>query len=229
MQRWFDAGCSGDPRCDAPEVSESLLAFAALGTLRIAEAASRGVLPLQRYEAEVDLDPNDPRRLLAVARDRNDVERWNEQVSLLCNMEGAKMLQRRSATRRGRAGGVSAPPPLDGWRSWRRSSARWPSAGALGPLALAERGATTSRPDGAAWGELTARFPRRCSGRSGTPIGRRSFRRGAGRTTRWGSTGTGDVGADEGGRWGVLRTRSRRRACWWRCGRARRTSSPERR
>jgi ribonuclease R len=93
VQRWFDAGCTGDPRCDAPEVSESLLAFAALGTLRIAEAATRGVLPLQRYEAEVDLDPNDPRRLMAVARDRNDVERWNEQISLLCNMEGAKMLQ----------------------------------------------------------------------------------------------------------------------------------------
>lgn len=93
VQRWFDAGCTGDPRCDAPEVSESLLAFAALGTLRIAEAASRGVLPLQRYEAEVDIDPSDPQRLVAVARDRNDVERWNEQISLLCNMEGAKMLQ----------------------------------------------------------------------------------------------------------------------------------------
>ena len=92
VQRWFDAGCSGDPRCDRPEVSESLLAFAALGTLRIAEAASRGVLPLQRYEAEVDLDPEDPGRLRAVARDRNDVERWNEQASLLCNIEGAKML-----------------------------------------------------------------------------------------------------------------------------------------
>jgi ribonuclease R len=93
VQRWFDAGCEGDPRCDAPEVRASLLAFAGLGALRIAEAAARGVLALQRYEADVDLDPANPRRLRAITRDRNDVERWNEQVSLLCNMEGAKLLQ----------------------------------------------------------------------------------------------------------------------------------------
>lgn len=92
VQRWFDAGCSGDPRCDAPEVRASLEAFAALGRLRIEEAAERGVFPLQRDEADVDLDPADPRRLRAVTRDRNDVERWNEQVSLLCNIEGAKLL-----------------------------------------------------------------------------------------------------------------------------------------
>ncbi len=93
VQRWFDAGCAGDPRCDAPEVRASLRAFAALGQRRIDEAAARGVFALQRYEADVDLDPDDPRRLRAITRDRNDVERWNEQVSLLCNMEGAKLLQ----------------------------------------------------------------------------------------------------------------------------------------
>jgi ribonuclease R len=93
VQQWFNAGCTGDPRCDAAEVRDSLVAFAGLGTLRIAEAATRGVLPLTRDEAEVDLDPDDARRLRAVARERNDVERWNEQVSLLCNMEGAKLMQ----------------------------------------------------------------------------------------------------------------------------------------
>jgi ribonuclease R len=93
VQQWFDAGCAGDPRCDVAEVRDSLLAFAGLGTLRIAEAAARGVLPITRDEAEVDLDPDDPKRLRAVARERNDVERWNEQISLLCNMEGAKLLQ----------------------------------------------------------------------------------------------------------------------------------------
>lgn len=93
VQRWFDAGCVGDQRCDAPEVRESLLAFAALGQRRIEAAAARGVFPLERYEADVDLDPGDARRLRAVTRGRNDVERWNEQLSLLCNMEGARMLQ----------------------------------------------------------------------------------------------------------------------------------------
>lgn len=92
VQRWFDAGCVGDPRCDAPEVKASLLALRALGHARLNEAEARGVMSLQRYEAEVDLDPDDPRRLLAVTRDRNDVERWNEQVSLLCNIEGAALL-----------------------------------------------------------------------------------------------------------------------------------------
>lgn len=93
VQRWFDAGCSGDPRCDDPEVMTSLRTFAELGARRIEEAASRGVLNLERYEASVDVDPGDPKRLLAVTRGRNDVERWNEQISLLCNIEGAKMLQ----------------------------------------------------------------------------------------------------------------------------------------
>ena len=93
VQRWFDAGQTGDARCDAPEVRASLVAFACLGKARIAEAAARGVFPLHRFEAEVDLDPADPRRLRAITRERHDVERWNEQVSLLCNMEGAKLLQ----------------------------------------------------------------------------------------------------------------------------------------
>lgn len=93
VQRWFDAGCTGDPRCDEPDVRTSLRMFAELGRRRIAEAAERKVLTLQRYEAEVDVDPADPTRLRAVTRERNDVERWNEQISLLCNIEGAKMLQ----------------------------------------------------------------------------------------------------------------------------------------
>ncbi len=93
VQRWFDAGCSGDPRCDDPAVKTSLRMFAELGKRRIAEAASRGVLTLQRDEANVDVDPDDPKRLRATTRGRNDVERWNEQISLLCNIEGAKMLQ----------------------------------------------------------------------------------------------------------------------------------------
>lgn len=92
VQRWFDAGCAGDPRCDAPEVRRSLLALRELGLARMSDAEARGVMSLQRYEAEVGVDPDDPKRLRALTRDRNEVERWNEQVSLLCNIEGAALL-----------------------------------------------------------------------------------------------------------------------------------------
>lgn len=99
VQRWYDSGFTGDPRCEASGVRESLIALGDLGRARLAEASSRGVVSLHHYEAQVDRDPNNLDRLVAITRERNDIERWNEQLSLLCNIEGAALL--REETTRG--------------------------------------------------------------------------------------------------------------------------------
>lgn len=92
VQRWFDGDRSDDRLAD-PAIAASLRAFAEVGRRRLAEAEARDVVPLQRLEAEVWRDPADPERLVAEPRARFDVEQWNEQVSLLTNMEGARMLR----------------------------------------------------------------------------------------------------------------------------------------
>jgi ribonuclease R len=41
----------------------------------------------------VVISATNPTEFELAVRERNDVERWNEQISLLCNIEGARMLQ----------------------------------------------------------------------------------------------------------------------------------------
>ncbi len=45
-------------------------------------------------ERRIALSPTDEEQFCVVSRRRNDVERWNEQLSLLCNIEGARLLRR---------------------------------------------------------------------------------------------------------------------------------------
>lgn len=73
------------------EYTESLLNLQDAGRILAAQGDRRGVISYERFEQvvriakdEVNLEFQD---LL-----RNDASRWNEQASLLCNMEGAKML-----------------------------------------------------------------------------------------------------------------------------------------
>lgn len=65
-----------------------------VGELRIAEGRKRDVVDYERREASVAIDADDPDSFVVELRDRNDVERWNEQISLLCNIEGARLLDR---------------------------------------------------------------------------------------------------------------------------------------
>ncbi len=86
VQTWFDDGCPpGDPW--AP----SLLALRAVGELRSQRARERGVIEYDRTEAHIRYDEATS-RFRVTPRVRNDVEAWNEQLSLLCNTEGARLL-----------------------------------------------------------------------------------------------------------------------------------------
>lgn len=78
--------------CTDPAVAESLHGLEAVGKLRIDLAVERDVIRLRRVESAVGLDGDDGLRFVAFSDPRNDVERYNEQISLLCNMEGAQFL-----------------------------------------------------------------------------------------------------------------------------------------
>jgi ribonuclease R len=85
--------------CDRPEghglagqsFTASLEAFFALGRVLLARAEARGAIGYREASIEVQLDDGTGTFRL-VRDDRCDVERWNEQISLLCNIEGARYL-----------------------------------------------------------------------------------------------------------------------------------------
>lgn len=76
-----------------PTIGPSLRLLREVGDLRIALARQRHVVEYERREVRVGVDPDDPTRFVLDSRRRNDVELWNEQISLLCNIEGARLLQ----------------------------------------------------------------------------------------------------------------------------------------
>lgn len=88
VQAWFDgrALCPG-----GPEVAASLRALREVGLARLRLAAARDVVRYRRTELEVHLASGDA-AFVARGDLRNDVERWNEQISLLCNVEGGRLL-----------------------------------------------------------------------------------------------------------------------------------------
>ncbi len=92
VQQFFDAPIGHS--FQNTEFVASLLALRAVGDLRIALARRRGVVDYNRSEALIGIDADEPTRFSVRERTRNDVERWNEQVSLLCNIEGARFLKR---------------------------------------------------------------------------------------------------------------------------------------
>jgi len=85
---WDDPG--GSPLAAAP-FAESLGLLRTVGELRLAEARRRHVVSYHRREVEVRVG-GDRGGFVVMVRDRLPVERCNEQVSLLCNVEGARLL-----------------------------------------------------------------------------------------------------------------------------------------
>ena len=87
VQEWWDGRrpCPGDWR-----VADGLRALSVVGSLRMELAESRDVVQFRRTEMRVHIDEEEA-RFVARADLRNDVERWNEQISLMCNIEGAKL------------------------------------------------------------------------------------------------------------------------------------------
>jgi ribonuclease R len=93
---------------DGPAVSalagqvytECLELLRTVGELRIADARQRDVVQFNRAEVEVYLEPSESGgedRFAVHKEERNLASRYNEQISLLCNMEGARLLAEAAA------------------------------------------------------------------------------------------------------------------------------------
>ncbi len=92
VQQYYDQPGKND--FDPPTIGASLAALKQLGELRIHEAAQRDVIRYRRSEAEVELAAGEGMRFVVHDELRGPVERYNEQLSLLCNIEGARFLRR---------------------------------------------------------------------------------------------------------------------------------------
>lgn len=105
VQAFYD----GAP-CPSSEegVADSLRALRVLGQRRLALAASRHMVRYRRVELVVGLEGL---RFVAVADLRNDIERYNEQVSVLCNELGARLLRDSSPDLVQAIYRVHRPPP----------------------------------------------------------------------------------------------------------------------
>jgi ribonuclease R len=77
----------------SPEVGASLDALRTVGHLRMTDARERDVVRYRRSELRVKVDGDGSLRFVARGALRLEVERVNEQISLLCNVEGARFLR----------------------------------------------------------------------------------------------------------------------------------------
>ncbi len=89
VQAWFDG--YGELPC-GDDVKQSLRVLAQVGELRMDAAEERDVVQYRRAEMMVELK-GERREFVAMADPRNECERYNEQISLMCNMEGARLLR----------------------------------------------------------------------------------------------------------------------------------------
>jgi ribonuclease R len=86
---------------DAPEghrlagqtFTETLELLRTVGQLRIDDAIARDIAQPHRSENRYGIDPADSRRFFAERRKRLQSERYNEQISLLANIEGGAFLE----------------------------------------------------------------------------------------------------------------------------------------
>lgn len=78
---------------DDSSLSKSLLLLKTVGELRLQLAEERNIVRYRRHEINVKLG-SDGCRYTILDRLRNDVEQYNEQLSLLCNVEGARFLSK---------------------------------------------------------------------------------------------------------------------------------------
>jgi ribonuclease R len=90
VQRYYDdpggSGYRGEPW------QESLDLLREVGKLRITEARQRNVVLYHRSELEIHIAKERQLGFTMATAQRLDVERYNEQISLLCNVEGARLM-----------------------------------------------------------------------------------------------------------------------------------------
>lgn len=89
VQDWYDGGRAP---CDHAGALTSLRALAEVGELRMAEAEARHVVRYRRREVDVSVRGRGS-SFIATTAMRHDVERYGEQLSLLTNIEGARLLR----------------------------------------------------------------------------------------------------------------------------------------
>ncbi len=94
VQRLYDAPEESD--LAGSEMERSLRAMGDVGRARLREAAERDVVRYQRREIDVKLDSAAGESFVVLDGVRNEVELFNEQISLLCNAEGARLLKETS-------------------------------------------------------------------------------------------------------------------------------------
>jgi len=73
------------------DYQQSLALLQELGEKLISVSAQRGVVPFDRSETSIQMDTSG-NRFTASRRHRYMTEQYNEQISLLCNMQGAELL-----------------------------------------------------------------------------------------------------------------------------------------
>jgi ribonuclease R len=111
VQAFYD-GAPGGAIAD-PELRESLERLRVVGERRQALARARDVVDYERIGVGVSID--DAGAFVLATDERMDVERHNEQLSLLCNIEGARLLAEAAGPRAGELQAVfrvhDAPSP----------------------------------------------------------------------------------------------------------------------
>ncbi|MFK7993511.1 MAG: RNB domain-containing ribonuclease [Granulosicoccus sp.] len=86
VQQWLDAS-----EVDSKSYHSSLRLLRELGEKLIVAADARGVIQFDRTENSIQVSGSPP-HLQATLRSRFHSERYNEQISLLCNLQGAELL-----------------------------------------------------------------------------------------------------------------------------------------
>lgn len=92
VQNFYDQGKENE--LDQESFAQSLLLLKEIGERLIEASEIRGVVNYNRRELNIDLDENG--ELITTLRRRLDVERYNEQISLLTNTEGAFLLLKKA-------------------------------------------------------------------------------------------------------------------------------------
>lgn len=81
------------------DIARSLHAFARVGELRIHDALQRDVVSHRNAEVQIGAESGEGLSFVAIERVRNRVEQYGEQLSLLCNTEGARILHEGASKR----------------------------------------------------------------------------------------------------------------------------------
>ena len=90
VQQFLDVTQAGNQHELTTEpYNDSLLLFKELGLLLLQQALDRNVIPFNRRETQIYISGG---KLLTRIRERFDTEKYNEQLSLVCNMQGAQLL-----------------------------------------------------------------------------------------------------------------------------------------